>query len=340
MAKVGRIKTLAPEMEKLIKESNSVENVNDCNAHNCKSGNLNLHRNVKWRSLRLLSKDALVGIIEILLKEVERSGQHEKKFPEEEKSRNVQIMNRQKTVWTSKKKEKDPEETDSWTEVSPKRFTRKHKVLNVNQVSQESLRQGTSIEKYKLRLCPYCRAKHEVGKVFCKAFDKCCRICGKKNHFAIACWFKSSQRSYETTKLQNTAEDEGTVEQFKETMKHKSLEEFAETTKEDSPKPSSVNGKIAVESSEVELCDDEQSDQVKSQNRSDISILECESKESNHAEINNVISDKDAADFVDKLLMKMNANYSSEGKEVKNGSFPKKNGKKNLCKNLKKQRDV
>ena len=130
-----------------------------------------------------------------------------------------------------------------------------------------------------------------------------------------------SQRDYETTKLQNTVEDKGTVEQSEKTIEHKSLEEYAETTTEDSSKLSSGNGKITVESSEVELSDEEQSDQVKSQNRSEISTLEDESKGSNQAEINNVISDKDAADFVDKLLMKINANYSSEGKEVKNAKI-------------------
>ena len=63
MANVGSIRSLAPEMENLIRESMS--------DHNVKSGNLNLHQDVKWRSFELLSKHALVEIIGILLKEVE-----------------------------------------------------------------------------------------------------------------------------------------------------------------------------------------------------------------------------------------------------------------------------
>ena len=70
---VTRIKRLAPETETAIKKSNSPESVVDSNIPNCRSGNLNLHHYVKWRSFEILSKDALIKIIGILLNEIESS---------------------------------------------------------------------------------------------------------------------------------------------------------------------------------------------------------------------------------------------------------------------------
>ena len=72
---VGRIHSLAAETKNFIRKSTSAHNVNDGNTHDCKSGDLNLHQNVKWRSYGLLSR--------VLPNEVEKN------FPEEEKSMSI-----------------------------------------------------------------------------------------------------------------------------------------------------------------------------------------------------------------------------------------------------------
>ena len=256
MANVGSIRSLAPEMENLIRVSKS--------DHNVKSGNLNLHQDVKWRSFGHLSKHALVEIIGILLKEVEGLRQPRQQLSRKEKSgsfqhsrsdkivvpevpRNVQSIYTEEKSSTSQKETKDPEETEeqaSWKEVKPKRSSREHRLININQITQESSSKVASNKKssnYKLRLCPYCRTKHEIGKGFCKAFNKCCRICGKKNHFAIACWFRNSPRSKEATKIELSQSEEKKDENElleskdvdKETKEQNSLEESTETITEE-----------------------------------------------------------------------------------------------------------
>ena len=62
-------------------------------------------------------------------------------------------------------------------------------------------------------------------------------------------------------------------------------------------------------------------------------------KEHQADESKDVMSDKEAEVFVDKLLMKINAAQLPERKE-KNQSFQRKKGKKKSCKNQWKQRDV
>ena len=83
-------------------------------------------------------------------------------------------------------------------------------------------------------------------------------------------------------------------------------------------------------------CIKDQSDSVKSQ----ISTLERKNQESNHVEVNNVISDSDAADFVDKLLMRINgAANLSEMKEEKNEYFKEKR-EEEVMQKIQKRRDV
>ena len=111
----------------------------------------------------------------------------------------------------------------------------------------------------------------------------------------------------------NHVDIKGTVEQSKMTTEHKSIEECAETREEDSLKPSSGKEKVAVESREVELQNDEQRDPEKSKNEMKRSTFGKEeiSVDSRDVELiipfesHNVISETDAADFVDKLLMKI-----------------------------------
>ena len=210
----------------------------DSNETDCISGILNIPLKGNWRSIRLLSKHALIEIIGILLKEVESLRQPRQRLSRKEKSGNFQNSKADKMVVpevprkvqsiytdekrsTSQKETKDPEETAdeeaSWTEVKPKRSSREHRLININQITRESLSKVASDKKrcnYKLRLCPYCRTKHEMGKGFCKAFDKCCRICGKKNHFAIACWFRNSPRSKEATKIELSQSEETCIYNF------------------------------------------------------------------------------------------------------------------------------
>ena len=271
MANVGRISSLAPVMEKLISESNSVENVSE----DCKSSYSNLHEDVKWRSFKILSKDTLVKIIEVLLNEIESS----KLLQQQQKNSSGTVQNSQAEETGAisqdcekKIKYKPPTKTckvdrsqgcsfekdnlkiegntetkkeSSWTEVKRKRYLTNNQDLAVNQITQESLPQVANVRKsnrYKLRLCPYCRSKHRVGQDFCKAFGKYCRICEKKNHFAKACWWvKDSSRSKESLKVEQSKghveEDDNqlleSIDVAKETKECNSLEESAETTTEE-----------------------------------------------------------------------------------------------------------
>ena len=105
---------------------------------------------------------------------------------------------------------------------------------------------------------------------------------------------------------------------LKDALKKSTTQEPAEVT------TSCLDDDTSTEDPDLEQNEDEQDKE------NDIQ----QSDERNHAEINNVISDNDAADFVDKLLKKINA------AQEKDESFSKKKGKKNLCKSLHKRRDV
>ena len=381
MAKVGRIKNFASEIGKLIVGSNSAENIDDRNIQDCESRNFNLHQDVKWRSLQILSKDALVRIIGILIKEIECSGQSEESFPEEEKSRNVQAIQTGKKV-SGKKQNYSVNwinQQSSWNENGkseqsrsfPKKSgskTRKSKRIcwyfnnSMCKFGRLCWNLHRRVKKLDDKLNPQKRngqvnacnlfiteePKKDILKTKAENSERLqeSSVVVDANELPTDAQCEMEDKSQNKSKIStleceiqesNHVDVKGTVEQSKMTTEHKSIEECAETREEDSLKPSSGKEKVAVESREVELQNDEQRNPEKSKN--EISVDSRDIELIIPFESHNVISETDAADFVDKLLMKMKAEKFSEGKD-KNETFPKKKGKKKLCKNRHKRRDV
>ena len=184
----------------------------DCNNEDSKSNHFNIHQSVKWRSLEFLSKDALTGIIEILLKEIECCRRPKKDFAKESKLGKVKdSKTRRKTEAPQSEREhrdklvvdanedqsakldlkqvdlktgdaKPTVDTGSWKNVKRKYIPKKNQDHSVNWITQESSAKENSSET-----CTYCKDKHKFGKKFCKAYRRTCYICKKPNHFAKAC---------------------------------------------------------------------------------------------------------------------------------------------------------
>ena len=166
-------------------------------------------------NLDMLSNEALKGIIQILLKEVEYSRRPKGNFAKEQKSRKAlgsqlkrkaetpqsekECQNKQFTKIGSSSEDQsaklDFKQVDLKTEdakptvdaapskeVKRKYVPKKTKDNSVNWITQESSAKENSLEN-----CTYCKGKHKFGKKFCKAYGRTCHICKKPNHFAKAC---------------------------------------------------------------------------------------------------------------------------------------------------------
>ena len=297
---------------------------------------------MKWRSFEILSKDALIQIIGILLNEIEstrksddgkRGSEQPKSFPKKQdyktgKSKRIcwyfnnSTCKFGKFCWNLHRRVEKLDKKKSPQKRNGKLKSRK--TLEKTSEKSESLKEAV-LDSTNLKLSKEEKSMSEEKSSECKSKEsvfeevtdtvECAQAeppDNKQKRKDLLAQEKSTAQ--EPMKGATSCPDDETSTEDPDHVKHEDEQDNATESKQQSDLTSIRRKKTRKSKKCCKENDIQQSD------------------ERNHAEINNVISDKDASDLVDKILAKINAVQLSEGREEKNQSYSKKKGKKNICK--------